>query len=208
MNGWPVLGGGGVGHQWPHPSSWPSASLNHPFRVTLTSRGAPAATSAAAHLTAQMSNAQHRLPMKAGETSATINCVFPVLFWTDTAVRGSADIRCGPVAKRVGRHLQHSDLPRDMEARASRTMSSSINASRLYAARPKIKLHTPISHWTIGRSLWLRGAFAVASFRQTYAMFYFHSSCIQFLSEILYWWQESRTIPWVFSSTSQRLLMR
>ena len=36
---------------------------------------------------------------------------------------------------------------------------------------------------------------------------YFHLELHEFLAEILYWWQESGTIPSVFSSTSQWLLM-
>ena len=36
---------------------------------------------------------------------------------------------------------------------------------------------------------------------------YFHPELHSFLAKILYWWQESRTIPSVFSSTSQRLSM-
>ena len=36
---------------------------------------------------------------------------------------------------------------------------------------------------------------------------YFHPELQSFLPKIFYWWQESQTIPSVFSTTSQRLLM-
>ena len=74
---------------------------------------------------------------------------------------------------------------------------TSINGPQtIYTARPKQKLsHTCQSRW-----LWLRSTFAVALFRQPYAMSQHLNPVLHsFFAAILYWWQESLNIPLVLS---------